>query len=120
MLGSIPLVFFTASLYLVVVLSFGLIISTLAETQQQAMFIAWFFAIVFLMLSGLFTPIDSMPIWAKVFNYFNPVAYFIKALRMILLKGSGIKELWSLLCILAIYAIASLSFATRWYRKTSS
>lgn len=120
MLGSIPLVFFTASMYLIVVLSFGLIISTLAETQQQAMFIAWFFAIVFLMLSGLFTPIDSMPMWAKVFNYFNPVAYFIKALRMILLKGSGIKELWSLLSILVVYAVASLSFATKWYSKTSS
>lgn len=120
MLGSLPLVFFTASLYLVVVLAFGLIISTLAETQQQAMFIAWFFAIVFLMLSGLFTPIDSMPRWAQIFNYFNPVAYFIKALRMILLKGSTFSDLKLLLGILAVYGLAAVTFAVKWYRKTTA
>lgn len=120
MLGSLPLVFFTASLYMVVVLAFGLIISTLAETQQQAMFIAWFFALVFLMLSGLFTPIDSMPRWAQIFNYFNPVAYFIKALRMILLKGSTISDLKFLMGILAVYGLAAVTFAVKWYRKTTA
>ncbi len=120
MLGSLPLVFFMASLYLVVVLSFGLIISTLSATQQQAMFIAWFFAIVFLMLSGLFTPIDSMPLWAKIFNYINPVAYFIKALRMILLKGSGISDLANIIGILIVYAGLALTFAVKWYHKTNA
>ncbi len=120
MLGSLPLVFFIASLYLVIVLSFGLIISTLAENQQQALFIAWFFAIVFLMLSGLFTPVESMPFGAQVFNYFNPVAYFIKALRMILLKGSGLHEMSSIIGILSLYGLVALTFSVRWYRKTTS
>ncbi len=117
--GSIFLLFFVASVYLVVILSFGLFISTLTNTMQQSMFISWFFLVIFILMSGLFTPIESMPDWAQVIVSFNPVAYFIKINRMIMLKGSGFfdfqKEFW----ILVAYAIAMFVFSTVRYRKTS-
>jgi len=117
--GSIFLLFFVASVYLVVILSFGLFISTLTNTMQQSMFISWFFLVIFILMSGLFTPIESMPDWAQVIVSFNPVAYFIKINRMIMLKGSGFfdfqKEFW----ILVAYAVAMFVFSTVRYRKTS-
>jgi ABC-2 type transport system permease protein len=119
MVGSLGLVFLTASLYLSVVLSMGLIISAISDTQQQAMFIAWFFAIVFILLSGLFTPIESMPQWAQWFNKANPIAYFISAMRMILLKGSGFSDVFQILVTLAGYGLLMGFFAIRLYRKTT-
>jgi ABC-2 type transport system permease protein len=117
--GSIPLLFFVASVYLVVVLSFGLFISTLTNTMQQSMFISWFFLVIFILMSGLFTPIESMPGWAQILVKFNPVAYFIKINRMIMLKGSGFfdfqKEFW----LLVIYAVLMFAFSTLRYRKTT-
>jgi ABC-2 type transport system permease protein len=56
------------------------------------MFISWFFMVIFILMSGLFTPIESMPLWAQKVTLFNPVAYFIKVMRMVLLKGSGFTE----------------------------
>lgn len=119
MVGSLWLVFLTASLYLLVVLAMGLIISTISDTQQQAMFIAWFFAIVFILLSGLFTPIESMPQWAQWFNKANPIAYFISAMRMILLKGSGFGDIRPILLTLAGYGVIMGFLAIRLYRKTA-
>jgi len=117
--GSIFLLFFVASVYLVVILSFGLFISTLTNTMQQSMFISWFFLVIFILMSGLFTPIESMPDWAQVIVSFNPVSYFIKINRMIMLKGSGFfdfqKEFW----ILVAYAVAMFVFSTVRYRKTA-
>ena len=117
--GSIFLLFFVASVYLVVILSFGLFISTLTNTMQQSMFISWFFLVIFILMSGLFTPIESMPDWAQVIVSFNPVSYFIKINRMIMLKGSGFfdfqKEFW----ILVAYAVVMFVFSTVRYRKTA-
>ena len=119
MIGSIGLVFFVASIYLLVILGIGLFISTLADTQQQAMFVAFFFMIVFLMMSGLFTPIESMPDWAQKVNVINPIAYFIRVIRMILLKGSGIYDIIRELAALVIYACIMLSLAVWRYRKVA-
>ena len=65
MLGNLFLVFALAGVYLLVMLGFGLWISTITDTQQQAMFLAWFFIVIFILMSGLFTPIESMPVWAQ-------------------------------------------------------
>ena len=88
LVGSLPLVFSFAAVYLLVVLGLGLLVSTVTETQQQAMFISWFILIIFILMSGLFTPIESMPIWAQKITFFNPIAYFVEVMRMVLLKGS--------------------------------
>ncbi|MCB0644428.1 MAG: ABC transporter permease, partial [Phaeodactylibacter sp.] len=63
-------------------------ISTKTETQQQAMFISWFFMMIFILMSGLFTPIESMPQWAQYLTVPNPVAHFVAVMRQVLLKGA--------------------------------
>ncbi len=117
--GSIYLVLFVASVYLFVILSFGLFISTLANTMQQSMFIAWFFLVIFILMSGLFTPVESMPHWARVLNYINPVAYFIKINRMIMLKGSVFSDFSRDFWILVVYGIGMLALSINRYKKTS-
>lgn len=117
--GNLGLIFGVASVYLLAALGVGLFISTLVETQQQAMFIAWFFAVVFIMLSGLFTPIENMPQWAIELDKINPIAYFIKMIRMIMLKGAGFSDIASPFAAVSIYAVAVLSLAVWQYRKTA-
>lgn len=118
-LGSVPLLFFVASIYLIVVLSLGLFVSTLTNTMQQSMFISWFLLVIFILLSGLFTPIESMPDWTQVLDYFNPVAYFIRINRMIMLKGSGFMDFQRDFWILVVFAIGMFIISTMRYRKTS-
>ncbi len=117
--GSILLLFGLAALYLVVVLTIGLLISTTTETQQQAMFIAWFIMVVFLLMSGLFTPIDSMPQWAQAITILNPIAHFVEILRRILLKGAGAAEVQMQFFVLLAYAVVTTTLSTWRYRKVS-
>ena len=119
LVGSLWLIFLFAAVYLLVVLGLGLLISTKSNTQQQAMFLSWFFIVVFILMSGLFTPIDSMPQWAKIINIINPVAYFVEVIRMIMLKGSGFADISRNFFILIIYGVIALSIATWQYRKTT-
>jgi len=118
-IGSVVLLFGVASVYLIAVLSLGLFVSTMTNTMQQAMFISWFFLVIFILMSGLFTPVESMPNWAQILNYINPVAYFIKINRMIMLKGSGFMDFQREFYLLLTYAIAILSLAIARYRKTT-
>jgi ABC-2 type transport system permease protein len=117
--GSILLMFLGSTIFLIAVLGLALFISTFSGTQQQYMFIAFFFMIIFILMSGIFTPYDSMPVWAQKFNLVNPVAYLMRINRMVMLKGSSIhdisRELWSLSAI----AICFTTFAVRRYRKTA-
>jgi len=117
--GSVFLVFIFAAVYLPVILGLGLYISTLSTTQQQAMFISFFFLIIFILMSGLFTPIESMPSWARELDRLNPLTYFIRVIRMILLKGSGLADVWRELAVLFCFAVLSVSLAVKRYRKTS-
>jgi ABC-2 type transport system permease protein len=118
--GSMALVFLVAAVYLLVVLGIGLLISTVTHTQQQAMFIAWFIMVIFILMSGLFTPIESMPIWAQKLTLANPVAYFIEVMRRVMLKGAGFYAIWPLLAALTGYAVVVLGIATRSYSKVSA
>lgn len=118
-IGSVALLFGVASVYLIAVLSLGLFISTMTDTMQQSMFISWFFLVIFILMSGLFTPVESMPNWAQTLNYINPVAYFIKINRMIMLKGSGFMDFQREFYLLLTYSIAILSLSIIRYRKTT-
>jgi len=91
--GSLFLVFGYAVVNLICVLGLGLLISNFADTQQQAIFVAFFFVLVFILMCGLFTPIDSMPKWAQYFTIPNPLAHFISVTRKVLLKGSGLLDI---------------------------
>lgn len=117
--GSITLLFGFAAVYLIVATGIGLFISTLANNQQQVMFIIFFFMLTFIMMSGIFTPVESMPQIAQKVNIINPFAYFMRAIRMIMLKGSGIMDVLPELYSLTIYAIVILSLAVWRYRKVA-
>ncbi len=117
MVGSVGLVFFVAMIYLLGIVGAGLLISTITSTQQQAMMVSFFFMIIFILMSGLFTSIESMPQWAQYFNLINPIAYFIRIIRMILLKGSGFTEILNDLAAIFGYGILMLSLAVWRYRK---
>lgn len=117
--GSLGLLFLFTSLYLFVVLGLGLFLSTISQTQQQMMFIAFFFMITFILMSGVFTPAESMPDWAQKANLLNPVAYFMRVIRMILLKGSQFPDISREFYSLGIYALLSLTLAVTNYRKTT-
>ena len=117
--GSMPLLFGLASIYLVLVLSLGLFISTISDTQQQATFVTFFMLIVFILMSGLFTPVESMPDWAQKMDYFNPLYYFVKIMRSVILKGSNLYEIFNEFLALSGFAIFIFSMAIFRYRKTS-
>jgi ABC-2 type transport system permease protein len=74
---------------------------------------------IFILMSGLLTPVESMPRWAQTANLFNPMAYGVKIVRMIILKGSGLADIRRELCALLLYGAAAMSLATIAYRKTS-
>lgn len=117
-LGSLWLILAVAGIYLIVLQSIGLIISTVTETQQQAMFIAWFIMVVFILMGGLFTPIESMPGWAQDLTLANPVAYFIEIMRMVLLKGAGWADIQTMAGLLAGMGVLFLLAAVNRYQKT--
>ena len=120
MRGSVPLLFGAAAVYLLVTLGIGLWISTLAETQQQAMFVTFFIVNVYLLMSGLFTPIDSMAPWVRAVSEVNPVRHFVTISRAILMKGAGPAEIARPLSILAGSAVVILTLAIRQYRKRAA
>jgi ABC-2 type transport system permease protein len=117
--GSVLLLFACAFIFLIAVLGLALFISTFSGTQQQFMFIAFFCMIIFMLMSGLFTPYESMPDWAQIFNMINPVAYLMKINRMVMLKGSSAHDISREIISLAVIAVCSTSLAVRRYRKTS-
>jgi ABC-2 type transport system permease protein len=119
MLGNIVLIYFFTSVYLLVILGMGLLISNFTNTQQQAMFIAWFFVVIFILMSGLFTPIESMPVWAQNITLFNPIRYFVEIIRMVMLKGSGLQDIFPKFAIITLYAIVMNGLAVWSYKKTN-
>ncbi len=115
--GSLLLFFACAAIFLVAVLGLALFFSTMASTQQQFLFVAFFFVMVFILMSGIFTPTESMPLWAQQFNWINPVAYLMRINRMVMLKGSAFREIAQDMGILSLLAIGYLALAIRAYRK---
>jgi ABC-2 type transport system permease protein len=118
MLGSLWLLLLVAVVYLIVALGLGLLLSAISSTQQQVMFTIFFFLLMFILMSGIFTPAESMPAWAQKLNVINPFKYFMQSIRMILLKGSGFRDVLQELVPLSFYAVIALSFAVWRYRKT--
>jgi ABC-2 type transport system permease protein len=118
-LGNPFLILSFASIYILVFLGMGFFISNFTDTQQQAMFIAWFFVVIFILMGGLFTPIESMPIWAQRLTEFNPVKYFIEVIRMVMLKGSDFSDVKLQFLKISIYALVMNGLAVWSYKKTN-
>ncbi len=116
--GSLPLLALLAGVFILTTLGLGIFISTLVNTQQQALFLSWFFMVSFILMSGFFYPIENMPKWAQAITYINPLRYFIEILRELFLKGAGLYALWPevlrLLGIgVVIFTLATLRFQKR-------
>ncbi|RMG23875.1 MAG: ABC transporter permease [Bacteroidetes bacterium] len=118
--GSLWLLFGFAGLYLLVVLGIGLFISTITETQQQAMFVSWFIMMIFVLMSGMFTAIENMPGWAQQITYLNPIRYFIEVIRMVMLKGASFNDIQWHVGVMAGYALVINALAVWNYRKRLS
>ena len=112
--GPVWLIYVLAMLLALFFSSFGLIVSNYSDTMQQAMFVMWFFVVSIMLLSGLFTPTRSMPQWAYLTTYINPMHYFIDAIRTVYVRGGNFasvsSQLWPLLAIgilMAVWAVKS-------------
>jgi ABC-2 type transport system permease protein len=117
MRGSVPLVFVLAAVYLLVMVGVGLAISTVSHNQQQATFLALFVLIVFILLSGLFTPASSMPQWAQRLTQLNPLYHFVAIMRQVLLMGTPFSGIRYHAGALAALALVVLPVATLQFRK---
>lgn len=117
--GSFLTIYAFAGVYLLAVLGLGLLISTFTTTQQQAMLLSFFLMMVFILLSGLYTSIDSMPEWAQWITRFNPVTYFIEVMRMVVLKGSNLADIKYHIFIVLGFAVFLNGWAIISYRKRS-
>ena len=119
MVGALWLVFLVAAVYLVAALGIGLWVSTLVQTQQQAMFITFFMLMIYLLMSGLFTPVRSMPEWAQWMAQANPVKHVIGVMRAVMLKGATLSDVAAPLAFLGVFGVVVLSLAIRQHGKAS-
>ena len=116
--GSVLTIYFFAGLFIIAFSGFGLVISNYALTIQQAMFMMFFFVLTFIFLSGLYTPVENMPLWAQRISDVSPLKYIIEVLRMVYLKGSSIQDLSKQFFALISFAIFFYGWAILSYRKT--
>jgi len=117
--GPVWLIYVLAMLLALFFSSFGLIVSNYSDTMQQAMFVMWFFVVSIMLLSGLFTPTRSMPQWAYLTTYVNPMHYFIDAIRTVFIRGGSLHE--TAHQVLALAGIGTLMgcWAVQSYKKNS-
>ena len=117
--GPLWLVYVLAMLLALFFSSFGLIVSNYSETMQQAVFVMWFFVVTIMLLSGLFTPTRSMPEWAYLTTYVNPMHYFIDAIRTVFIRGGGLREVAHQLLALLTIGLFMAAWAVQSYKKNS-
>ena len=117
--GSLLLVFGLTTVYLLVMLGLGFFISSMASNQLQAMFIVFFLFILFVMLSGILTPVEGMPQWASYLNYANPMSFFMSAMKTVILKGSTVDNIRTQFIVLAVMAVVLNAAALISYRETA-
>ncbi len=117
--GPLWLVYVLAMLLALFFSSFGLIVSNYSDTMQQAVFVIWFFVVTIMLLSGLFTPTRSMPSWAYMTTYVNPMHYFIDAIRTVFIRGGAFREVaHQVFALLGIGIVMSL-WAVQSYKKNN-
>lgn len=116
--GHFSMIYLLVIFFVLVMSGFGLVISNYSATMQQSMFVMFFFMLILMLMSGLFTPVSSMPEWTQAITVFNPLKYFIEAMRMVYLKGSGLVDLLPEIGILSLFAVFFNSWAVISYRKS--
>lgn len=117
--GNLLVLYGFTTVFLLGVMGLGLFISVVSDTQQQVFFLSYFFLLIFILMSGLFTPVESMPKWAQLLDHLNPLYYMMKVIRNVVLKGSGFFDLkYEFLSMLG-YGVVMFSLAVMRYRKTA-
>lgn len=116
--GSVFVLYVFTALNIMVTAGLGLLISNYSDNAQQAMFVTWFFMMIFMLVSGIFTPISSMPSWAKAITLVNPLRYYADAMRSVFLKGSSFLDVWHDAAGLFAIGTVMVSWAIASYRKT--
>lgn len=117
--GFLGTLYIFASIFILAISGFGLVISNYATTVQQAMFMMFFFVLTFIFMSGLYTPIENMPRWAQMLSNFSPLKYIIQVLRMVFLKGSSFNDMMPQFYALSAFALFFNSWAIWSYRKSN-
>lgn len=117
--GHFLTIYFFSIIFLLLISGFGLVVSNYSSTLQQAMFVMFFFILILVLMSGLFTPIHSMPRWAQTITYINPLRYFVEVMRTVYLRGGGILDLLPQLGALVLFAVGFNLWAVVSYRKNS-
>jgi ABC-2 type transport system permease protein len=115
--GNLPLLFFSSILFLLSTLGVGLFISTISQTQQQAMMSSFFFFMPAMLLSGFAFPIRNMPVPVQFLTYLNPLRYFMRIVRDLFLKGTGMDSLWPTMAALAAFGVAILGLSALRFRR---
>lgn len=115
--GNIHIIYFAAILFMLFIAGFGLLISNFSSSLQQAIFTMFFFVMIFMLLSGLFTPVSSMVPWAQSLTYILPPRYFVNIMRCVCLKGSGLADLWFDFTMLTAIMLITNTIAISTYKK---
>src|SRR5207247_6221475 len=115
--GSSLLLLGCATLFLLTTLGSGLFLSTISQTQQQAMMASFLFFMPAFMLSGFAFPIHNMPLAIQYLTYVNPLRYFVEIVRGIFLKGTGVSILWPQMLALTAIGLAVLGLSSLRFRK---
>jgi ABC-2 type transport system permease protein len=116
--GSLPLLFVLTAPFIIASLGVGLLISTIARSQAQAMQLSFFFLLPNILLSGYIFPREAMPLPAQLIGLALPLTYFLEVLRGILLKGIGIEYAWRNTALLAVFATVLVTISVRRFSKT--
>ncbi|HVZ47976.1 MAG TPA: ABC transporter permease [Gemmatimonadaceae bacterium] len=117
--GPVWVVILAAGVYLTVALGIGLFVSTITRTQQQTMFVAFFILMIYLLMSGMFTPLESMPVWAQYVGSATPVRHLVWVMRAVLVRGGDLGTVWREIAGLGLAGVGVMALAVRMYHKTS-
>ncbi len=115
--GSVGTIYLAAILFVVCMSGFGVTMANISDTLQQTIFVMFFFVMIFMLMSGLMTPVASMPEWAQYVTYAFPPRYFVEVMRAVYLKGTTTAELAFNLCALAVMAVCFCLLAMKTYKK---
>ena len=115
--GSFGAICLAAALFILTMSGIGVVAANHSATMQQTMFVMFFFVMIFVLMSGLITPVESMPEWARWITRFLPPRYFVDAMRSVYLKGSSVAELWPDYAALTLFAVLFNGWAALSYRK---
>ena len=118
--GSVAALYAAGIVFIFCVLGLGMLVSTAAKTQMQAIQLSFFFMLPFVFLSGYVFPIDGMPRFFQLVTFLVPARYFIEVIRGIVLRGASLLDLWRPVALLLLYAVLIVGAAALKFRKRAA